>query len=169
MNNTGGISNPQLEIKSRITRLFEAQRTAYQAAPYPSAAERIHKLRALKKQIGRYQDLLCEALSSDFGFRHATESKLLDLLGSVLDAEHAITHTKRWMKPSRRCTELLFFSNSLQVTSTQRRGRSDRAVELPRLPRARATHRRTGGGQSGNDQNVGSYTGHARGPGANAR
>ncbi len=116
MNDTGGISNPNLEVKSRITRLFEAQRAAFQAAPYPSAAERIYKLRALKKQIGRYQDVLCEALSSDFGFRHATESKLLDLLGSVLDAEHAMIHLKRWMRPSRRRTELLFFSNSLHVT-----------------------------------------------------
>ncbi len=116
MKNTAGISNPELEVKSRITRLFETQRAAYQAAPYPTAAERIYKLRALKKQICRYQDVFTDALSKDFGFRHATESKLLDLLGSVLDADHAMTHIKRWMKPSRRRTELLFFSNSLQVT-----------------------------------------------------
>ena len=116
MNDTGGIPNPNLEVRSRITRLFESQRAAFQAAPYPSAAERIHKLRALKNQIRRYQDLLCDALNTDFGFRHATESKLLDLLGSVLDADHAMTHLKRWMRPSRRSTELLFFSNSLQVT-----------------------------------------------------
>ena len=40
---------------------------------------------------------------------------MLDLLGSTLEANHAIAHLKRWMKPSRRATELLFLSNSLSV------------------------------------------------------
>ena len=41
---------------------------------------------------------------------------MLDLLGSTLEANHAIAHLKRWMRPSRRATELLFLSNSLSVT-----------------------------------------------------
>ena len=41
---------------------------------------------------------------------------MLDLLGSVLEANHAISHLKRWMKPSRRSTELLFLGNSVKVT-----------------------------------------------------
>ena len=100
----------------RVQRLFAAQRAACLAQPCPSADERLERLRALKRQTQRYQGLLSEAMSTDFGFRPAAESKMLDLLGSVLEANHAIAHVKRWMKPSKRSTELLFLGNRLTVT-----------------------------------------------------
>ena len=100
----------------RVQRLFAAQRAACLAQPCPSADERLERLCALKRQTQRYQDLLSEAMSADFGFRPAAESKMLDLLGSVLEANHAIAHVKRWMKPSKRSTELLFLGNRLTVT-----------------------------------------------------
>lgn len=100
----------------RLARVFAAQRAAFDADPYPSAARRRASIKALKRQISRYQDVLAEAMSRDFGFRAPTELKMLDLLGSTLEANHAIAHLKRWMKPSRRATELLFLSNSLSVT-----------------------------------------------------
>lgn len=100
----------------RVARVFAAQRAAFDADPYPSAARRRANIKALKRQISRYQDVLAEAMSRDFGFRAPTKSKMLDLLGSTLEANHAIAHLKRWMRPSRRATELLFLSNSLSVT-----------------------------------------------------
>ena len=100
----------------RLARVFAAQREAFQSNPYPSANARRLTIKALKRQISRYQDVLADAMSQDFGFRTRTESKMLDLLGSMLEANHAISHLKRWMKPSRRTTELLFLSNSLSVT-----------------------------------------------------
>jgi hypothetical protein len=66
---------------------------------------RREKLKELKRQISRYQDVLADAMSKDFGFRAPAESKMLDLLGSMLEANHAIAHLKRWMKPSRRATD----------------------------------------------------------------
>jgi coniferyl-aldehyde dehydrogenase len=100
----------------RVARIFEEQRAAFDADPYPSAGRRRASIKALKRQISRYQDVLADAMSRDFGFRAPTESKMLDLLGSMLEANHAISHLKSWMKPSRRATELLFLSNSLSVT-----------------------------------------------------
>jgi coniferyl-aldehyde dehydrogenase len=100
----------------RVARIFAAQRAAFDADPYPSASRRRASIKALKRQISRYQDVLAGAMSRDFGFRAPTESKMLDLLGSTLEANHAIAHLKGWMKPSRRTTELLFLSNSLSVT-----------------------------------------------------
>jgi coniferyl-aldehyde dehydrogenase len=100
----------------RVARIFAAQRAAFDADPYPSASRRRTSIKALKRQISRYQDVLAGAMSRDFGFRAPTESKMLDLLGSTLEANHAIAHLKGWMKPSRRTTELLFLSNSLSVT-----------------------------------------------------
>ncbi|MFW2061593.1 aldehyde dehydrogenase family protein, partial [Acinetobacter baumannii] len=47
--------------------------------------------------------------------RSVVESKLLDLLGYVLEADHALHHLRRWMRPSNRRTELLFLSNRVSV------------------------------------------------------
>ena len=115
MNDSTRHAQQALEAVERVQRLYAAQRAACLAQPYPSADERLERLRALKRQTQRYQDLLAEAMSADFGFRPAAESKMLDLLGSVLEANHAISHLKRWMKPSKRSTELLFLGNSMKV------------------------------------------------------
>ena len=116
MNDTTRESQQALAAVERVQRLFAAQRAACFAQPYPSAAERLTRLKALKRQTQRWQDLLAQAMSADFGFRPAAESKMLDLLGSVLEANHAISHLRRWMKPSKRSTELLFLGNSVKVT-----------------------------------------------------
>jgi coniferyl-aldehyde dehydrogenase len=116
LNDLTSLSRPDTDANARVRRLFAAQRAAFQASPFPPANERLAKLKALKMQIRRYQDLLAEAMSQDFGFRSRTESRVLDLLGSMLDVNHSISRLRRWMKPSRRSTELLFLSNSVQVT-----------------------------------------------------
>ncbi len=116
MNDTFRMPRLNSEATVRVARLFAAQRAAFEADPFPPAEARRAKLKALKQQISRYQDVLVAAMSQDFGFRAPAESKMLDLLGATLDANHAISQLKRWMKPSRRATELLFLSNSLQVT-----------------------------------------------------
>jgi coniferyl-aldehyde dehydrogenase len=105
-----------LHAGERLARTFAAQRAAFLAAPNPSATTRRAKLKALKRQISRYQDVLAEAISEDFGFRPAAETKMLDLLGATLEANHAIAHLKSWMRPSRRAVELLFLTNSLSVS-----------------------------------------------------
>lgn len=95
--------------------VFKQQRAAFDAKPYPDLDDRRTKLLQIKKQIIRYQDVIATAINSDFSSRSVDESKLLDLLGSVLEAEHAIRHVRCWMRPSKRSTELLFLSNRLRV------------------------------------------------------
>ncbi|ARN19662.1 coniferyl aldehyde dehydrogenase [Piscinibacter gummiphilus] len=95
---------------------FAAQRAAFARHPFPVAAERRGHLRALKRQLLRYQDVLADAMSRDFGHRAHAESKMLDVLASTLEINHAISHVRRWMRPSRRATELLFLTNRLRVT-----------------------------------------------------
>ncbi|MET0541884.1 MAG: coniferyl aldehyde dehydrogenase [Variovorax sp.] len=99
----------------RVARIFAMQQAAFLADPSPSLDERLARLKAIKKQLTRYQDVLADAMSRDFGHRAHAESKMLDLLGSMMEVNHAISHLKRWMKPSRRATELLFLSNSVKV------------------------------------------------------
>ncbi|MCU4377632.1 coniferyl aldehyde dehydrogenase [Acinetobacter haemolyticus] len=95
--------------------IFAQQSAAFAAQPYPDLDTRRSKLFNLKKQIIRYQDVIAAAINTDFSSRSIDESKLLDLLGSVLEAEHAIRHLRKWMRPSKRSTELLFLSNRLRV------------------------------------------------------
>jgi coniferyl-aldehyde dehydrogenase len=100
----------------RVHSLFAAQ----QARPtscsrLPSASQRRARLLTLKRQVQRYQDRLADAMSNDFGHRAAAESKMLDLLGSVLELSHAASHVRRWMRTRRRSTELLFLTNSVKV------------------------------------------------------
>jgi coniferyl-aldehyde dehydrogenase len=116
MNDFTAPSRLPIEATVRVTELFAAQQAAFGVNPYPTVDERRAKLKALRTQISRYQDVLAEAMSQDFGFRSPAESKMLDLLGATLEVNHAISHVKRWMKHSKRATELLFFSNSLKVT-----------------------------------------------------
>ncbi|MEJ8854012.1 coniferyl aldehyde dehydrogenase [Variovorax robiniae] len=115
MNNAPFQTPAALEANERVARLFAAQQAAFRAQPYPSASERVAHVKAIKTQMQRYQDVLADAMSKDFGFRSHAESKMLDLLGCTMEASHAISHLKRWMKPSRRATELLFKTNSVSV------------------------------------------------------
>ncbi len=101
--------------KDTLHHIFALQSAAALNAPYPSAARRRADLKALRTQVGRYQDRLAQAMQADFGQRSADESRMLDLLSSVFEINHARSHLARWMKPSRRSTELLFLSNSLRV------------------------------------------------------
>ena len=115
MNDNSNPAQQAMAAVDRVQRLFAAQRAAALAQPMPSASERRGRLQALKRQTQRYQDLLAEAMSADFGYRPAAESKLLDLLGSVLELNHAHDHLGRWMKPSPRAAELLFLGNRVEV------------------------------------------------------
>lgn len=108
-------SDIQHSATAHMQNIFAQQKIAFDAEPYPELAYRRNKLVQLRKQIIRYQDVIATAISQDFGSRSIEESKLLDLLGSVLEAEHAIKHVHRWMRPSKRHTELLFLSNNLRV------------------------------------------------------
>ena len=75
--------------------LLEAQRAAFQRRPNPSAAERKEKLRALRSALRRRQHTLAEAMTQDFGGRSRHESRLADVLGPVLEINHALRSLRR--------------------------------------------------------------------------
>lgn len=98
-----------------LRRLLSRQRAAYQARPYPDAAQRKAKLRRLRDALRQHQDALCAALSADFGIRSVAESKIGDLLTVATEIGHAIGHLEKWMRSRRRGVELLFAVNSAWV------------------------------------------------------
>ncbi|HJV60926.1 MAG TPA: coniferyl aldehyde dehydrogenase [Albitalea sp.] len=106
----------QTAASAHMAEVFAAQQRAFLQNTYPSADQRRAHLRALKKQLLRYQDVLADAIDRDFGGRSAAETRMLDVLPTTLDINHSISHLRRWMRASRRSPELLFATNSLRVT-----------------------------------------------------
>src|SRR5271165_2815607 len=98
-----------------LDAVLVSQRKACLAVPFPDAEQRRRDLNALRVALQRYQDQLAAAMSDDFGRRSSFECKMLDVLGPALEIDHALSHLKRWMKPQRRKTDLLFFGNSAKV------------------------------------------------------
>jgi coniferyl-aldehyde dehydrogenase len=99
----------------RMRLVFERQRSAFAAAPYPDLEARKAKLRKLIDALRRHQDAIVVAVNADFGIRAGAETKLVEVMGPILEARHALSHMRRWAKPRRRSTELLFLTNSAWV------------------------------------------------------
>jgi coniferyl-aldehyde dehydrogenase len=104
--------NPLID---RMQRVLEAQLAAFLGNPYPTLAERKDRLRAVKAVLKRYQDEIVTAVDADFGGRCAGETKLIEVIGPILQANHALANLRRWMKPSRRQTEPVFLTNRARV------------------------------------------------------
>jgi coniferyl-aldehyde dehydrogenase len=99
----------------RMRAVFERQRRAFDAAPYPDRSHRQTALRRLIGALQRHQDKIVGAVNADFGVRASAETKLVEVMGPILHARHAMSHLRRWMRRRRRRTELLFLTNRAWV------------------------------------------------------
>ncbi len=105
--------NPYTECDDKqeieqLERLFILQKQNETKVEIPSAKQRISDIKALKNALTNHQDELLNAMSEDFGHRSKDDSKLGDILTTVLSANYAIKHIKRWMKQSKRHVHPLF-------------------------------------------------------------
>ena len=66
---------------NRLTEILAQQRLAARSAP-STVAERIGKLRALRTQLERYQDVFADAVSADFGGRPHFDSIFFSVLST---------------------------------------------------------------------------------------
>ena len=103
-------------LTDKMLATFERQREAALRKPYPSLDERRDRLKRLRAALKGHQDAICAAIFADFEGRSPFESRLVEVLGPILEIDHALGHLRRWLKPKRRATELLFFGNSARVT-----------------------------------------------------
>lgn len=106
-NNIYTAVDDQQEI-STLNNLFIEQKQAFTALPYPSMQARIDDLQALKLALVKHQAMLLEALSADFGCRSVDDSKMADLMPTIMGINYAIKHLKKWMRRSKRHVGLLF-------------------------------------------------------------
>jgi coniferyl-aldehyde dehydrogenase len=105
--------NPYTELDDKeeielLDDLFMLQKQSEATRDTPTAKQRISDIKELKKALIAHQDELLKAMSEDFGHRSKDDSKLGDILTTVLGANYAIKHIKRWMKPSKRHVHPIF-------------------------------------------------------------
>jgi len=100
---------------SALTNIFALQRNAFAQQPMPSALQRINWLQILRKLLITHEKALAAAISQDFGNRSVDETRLAELMPSVLAIRHACAHLKKWMKPSRRSVSIAFQPARAQV------------------------------------------------------
>lgn len=98
------IDNPASEAQ----RIFLLQKKAYRQHPYPSLSERRANLTRLEKMLEDNVDAITAAISADFGHRSAIETKLLEMFGNLSAIRDTRKHLKKWMKPQRRSTSIMF-------------------------------------------------------------
>jgi coniferyl-aldehyde dehydrogenase len=98
-----------------LAALLARQQAAFAAAPYPSLEQRRATLRRLRAAIRQHAAALAEAARREFRARAEAETMMVDVLPSVLHINHLLGGLRRWMRPSRRHTELLFLGNRAYV------------------------------------------------------
>lgn len=106
-NNLYTPAEDQQEI-SAVDEALLKQKQAFVHEPYLSAQTRIDDLTKLKATLLEHQEQLVQALSKDFGCRSVDDSKIGDLMPTIMGINYAIKHIKKWMKPSKRHVGVLF-------------------------------------------------------------
>ncbi|MCW8833533.1 MAG: aldehyde dehydrogenase family protein, partial [Colwellia sp.] len=106
-NNLYTAADDQQEIAA-IDKVLSEQKQAFANEPYLSAQVRIDDLQKLKSALLKHQEALVQALSEDFGCRSVDDSKMGDLMPTIMGINYAIKHIKKWMKPSKRHVGVLF-------------------------------------------------------------
>lgn len=95
-------------IQASLEGLLARQRSAFLAAPNPSAAQRRAWLKALRRLLVEEQDAIIKAISQDFSNRSADETRMAEIMPSVMGIHYASKQLKNWMKPSPRAVGLPF-------------------------------------------------------------
>ncbi len=88
-----------------LHRLFELQRSAFLADPYPSAEERRGHLAALAGMVLGHREEIRAAMSADFAVHPELFTDLVEVLGVAGRAAYAIEHLDEWMAESERATD----------------------------------------------------------------
>tara|TARA_R110000744_G_scaffold114968_3_gene215013 strand:+ start:8935 stop:10347 length:1413 start_codon:yes stop_codon:yes gene_type:complete len=98
----------EIITKTALTDTFLQQKEYFASNTYPSYQERINDLIKLKNIIIDNQDAFIAAMSQDFGHRSAADSRIGDILTTVMGINYSIKKLKKWMKPEKKHIGILF-------------------------------------------------------------
>ena len=87
-----------------IRAIFDAQKAAYAAEPYPSLATRLQRLHQLAQVLSQHKEGLISAIEKDFGCRARSETLIAEILGCHGAIHYAEKNLRRWMRKQKRHT-----------------------------------------------------------------
>lgn len=90
------------QVRAELMQVFEQQREAYLAEPFPAYAQRKEDLLTLKRMVSENIDPIIAAISEDYGNRSLHESKFAEIVSVVDGISDTLKHLKSWMKPQKR-------------------------------------------------------------------
>jgi coniferyl-aldehyde dehydrogenase len=111
MNGHGG----DAQVTATLAAAFAALRAASRAEPNPGLATRQARLAALERLVRENVEAIAAAISADFGYRSADETRLIELFPALESVRHARRRVGRWMRPRRRPTSPWFFPGRSRV------------------------------------------------------
>jgi coniferyl-aldehyde dehydrogenase len=114
---TQSVQNNQVEITdiSQLQLTLNNQRVQFNKTPYSDYQSRIQDLKALKRMLLDNQDAFITAMSQDFGHRSVEDSRIGDIMTTIMGINYSISKLKKWMKPKSRHVSILFQPAKAQV------------------------------------------------------
>jgi len=103
-----GLSAHEITSIAQLQGVLGTQREAFKADNFPTYGQRISDLKALKKILLNNQQDFIESLSDDFGHRSEDDSRIGDILTTVMGINYSIKRLKSWMKPQKKHIGILF-------------------------------------------------------------
>ncbi len=101
-------SGQEISSIGQLLDTLNSQRKAFEADNFPSLGQRIADLKSLKQILLDNQDAFISALSDDFSHRSPDDTRIGDLLTTVMGINYSIKRLKSWMKPKKKHIGLLF-------------------------------------------------------------
>jgi len=101
--------------KNNLKAILGSQRTAFNANPNSSWAERKSMLVKLGEIINANEQKFQQAISQDFGNRSFTETTLAEMAIIHGGIKHALKHTQKWMRTRKAPTAMQFKPGSNKI------------------------------------------------------
>ena len=103
------------KVESALSHILGRQRAAFLRDGSPSLAARRRDLMKLKNGLLARKEAFVAALDHDFGHRARQETLLLDIGSVIATIKYLHSNLRRFMRPERRGTAMVFFPGSNQV------------------------------------------------------
>ena len=92
------------ENSKNMKSIFESQKAAFAAQPFPSLQTRMERLHKLSAALSANKENLITAINKDFGCRSRSETLIAEILGCHGAIHYAEKNLRKWMKLRKRHT-----------------------------------------------------------------
>ncbi len=103
------------EADTEALKIFNLQTRACLDQPFIPLKNRLDLLKSVETILLENDQAICEAIQADFGNRSFHETRILEILPSLMGLRYTRKHLKKWMKPRRRHVSMIFLGGKNRV------------------------------------------------------